>query len=225
MRRILFVEDDIRLSKVVVDYLELEGFRCEHLASAEHALEIVKQNTYDVIVTDVNMHRMSGFDFCRKLREQLVDTPVIMLTSRSTLNDKEQGFLAGADDYISKPFELKELVLRINAVFMRVNGRLNVIKIDELNLEIDTSRHSVKREGEEVSLSKSGWKILLTLAKAWPNPVTKEELEYALWGDSLRESDGLKAHVRLLRLSLDKPFSFPIIKTVSYYGYCLGVTN
>jgi len=147
MRRILLVEDDIRLSKVVADYLELADFQCEHIPSAEQALELVKHNKYDIIVTDVNMHRMSGFDFCRKLREYLVDAPVIMLTSRSTLDDKEQGFSAGADDYISKPFELKELLLRINAVFMRVNGRLNIIKIDELNLEIDTSRHSVKREG------------------------------------------------------------------------------
>jgi len=76
-----------------------------------------------------------------------------------------------------------------------------------------------------VILSKSSWKILLALAKAWPNPVSKEDLEYALWGDSLRESDGLKAHIRTLRLSVDKPFAFPIIKTVSYFGYCLGVAE
>ncbi len=225
MYRILLVEDDIRLSGAVVDYLELKGFRCEHMTCAEHALELVKRNKYDVIVTDVNMRRMSGFDFCRTLRARRMDIPLIMLTSRSSLNDKEQGFLAGADDYISKPFELKELALRINAVFTRVNGRVTLIKIDELHLEIDTFRHRVRREGVEISLSKSAWKILLALAKSWPNPVSKADLEYALWGDNLREPDGLKAHVRILRLSLDNPFPFSIIKTIPYYGYCLGVAN
>lgn len=219
--RVLLVEDDMRLSKVVVDYLEMNGLVCDHAESGERALALVKTNTYDLIVTDVNMDKVSGFELCRRLRENLFDIPIILLTSRASIYDKETGFKLGADDYIAKPFELKELLLRIEALLKRVNGRLSKLVLEELGLEIDISSRRVIRDKQEIELSKSGWKLLLALAKAWPNPVSKGDLEYALWGDAIRESDGLKAHIRLLRIQVDKSFDTPIIKTVPNFGYLL----
>lgn len=220
--RVLLVEDDLRLADAVLQYLELNDIICDHCPDGTPALALVESNTYDVIISDVNMARMSGYEFCRALRRLAKDTPFILVTSRSGLEDKVEGFTAGADDYLTKPFELKELLLRVEALVARTRGRLSVIQLDELELVVNTATHTVTRAGIPLELSKSNWQLLLALVGAWPNPVTKQDLEFAIWGDDPPDSNGLKAHIHLLRQRLDKPFDFPLLHAVANFGYVLA---
>jgi DNA-binding response OmpR family regulator len=217
----LLVEDDMRLASAVLQYLELHDIICDHCPDGNPALALVEKNTYDVIVSDVNMGRMPGFEFCRTLRSLAKDTPFILVTSRTSLDDKIEGFSSGADDYLTKPFELKELHMRIQALVTRARGLLSIIQIEELGLTVNTAIRTVTRNNKVVTLSKSNWQLLLSLANAWPNPVSKQDLEFAIWGEDPPDSNGLKAHIHLLRQRLDKPFDIPFIHAVANFGYVL----
>lgn len=220
--RVLLIEDDTRLASAVVQYLEFNELVCDHTADGSAALRLIEHNRYDVIVSDVNMGRMSGFEFCRELRGRAEDTPVIMVTSRGGIEDKEEGFAAGADDYLTKPFELKELLLRVQVLVTRSQGRTSILKIDDLDLVMDMAKHTVTRERQPIELSKTNWRLLSALVKAWPNPVSKADLEFVIWGDDLPDSNGLKAHIHLLRQRLDKPFTSALVHSVPNFGYVLA---
>lgn len=223
--RVLLIEDDIRLASSVVQYMELHGLYCDHCLDGEQAKHLVLKNIYDVLVSDVNMPRLSGFDFCAYLRKMGVDVPLIMVTSRTSLDDKVQGFEVGADDYLVKPFELKELLIRIKALSKRKSGQSQSLTIPTLGISIDFSQHKVTREGVDIPLSKTAWMLLAALGRAWPNPVRKEDLEFLLWGEDVPESDGLKVHIHYLRQRLDQPFSQPIVQTVRGYGFVLALNH
>jgi len=220
--RILLIEDDTRLASSVVQYMELHGIYCDHCLDGEQARQLLIQGSYDVLVSDINMPRVTGFDLCAELRRIGIDIPLIMVSSRASLDDKSKGFEAGADDYLVKPFELKELLLRINALSKRKSGQSQILNIEPLGLMMDFSQHKVARNGHEVVLSKSAWLLLAALARAWPNPVSKTDLEFLLWGDSTPDSDGLKVHMHYLRQRLDQPFETPIVKTVRGFGFVLA---
>jgi DNA-binding response OmpR family regulator len=221
--RVLLIEDDIRLASSVVQYMELQGLSCDHCVDGEQAKHLLLKNIYDVLVSDVNMPRLSGFDLCAYLRKTGVDVPLIMVTSRASLDDKVQGFEVGADDYLVKPFALKELLVRINALSKRKSGQSQSLTIPTLGIAIDFSQHKVTREGVDIPLSKTAWMLLTALGRAWPNPVRKEDLEFLLWGDDVPDSDGLKVHIHYLRQRLDQPFSQPIVQTVRGYGFVLAL--
>jgi DNA-binding response OmpR family regulator len=223
--RVLLIEDDIRLASGIVQYLELNDILCDHSIDGKKAVQLAQQNSYDVFITDITMPHMSGLEFCSYLRNAGFDTPVIMITSLSALDDKEKGFDAGADDYLVKPFALKELLMRVNALSKRKSNQATVIKIDSLGLELDCSRHKVKRNTHEIILSKSSWTLLLALVRAWPNPLSKQDLEFALWGDELRDSDGLKVHIHHLRQRLDQPFAHPLVHAVRGVGFVLALPH
>lgn len=220
--RVLLVEDDIRLASSVIQYMELQGIYCDHCLHGEQAQQLLAQNTYDVLVSDINMPKLSGFDLCASLRRRGLDIPTILVTSRSDLADKVTGFEMGADDYLVKPFELKELLMRIRALSKRKSGQSQLLTISPLGLVLDFSQHKVTRDGVEITLSKSSWQIMEALARAWPNPIKKEELEFLLWGDDVPDSDGLKVHIHNLRQRLDHPFSKPIVQTIRGFGFVLA---
>lgn len=223
--RVLLIEDDIRLASSVVQYMELNGLYCDHCLDGEQAKYLLQKNTYDVLVSDVNMPRISGFDLCIQLRQTGVDVPLIMVSSRASLEDKVKGFEVGADDYLVKPFELKELLIRINALSKRKSGQSQVLTIAPLGLAIDFSQHKVTREGMDIPLSKTAWLLMVALGRAWPNPVRKEDLEFLLWGEDVPDSDGLKVHIHYLRQRLDQPFAKPIVQTVRGYGFVLALNH
>lgn len=119
---VLLVEDQIPLAKLIIEYLEEEGFECDHGANKQQALHLIGQHSYDVIMLDVNLPDGSGFDVCRNYRAQGINTPTIMLTARASLADKSQGFDAGVDDYLVKPFAMEELVMRLRHLINGVNA-------------------------------------------------------------------------------------------------------
>ncbi len=219
--RALLVEDDSRLVDSVVTYLDLKEIDCDYCTNGQQAINLIMENSYDVIISDVNMPKISGFELCKSLRDLAINTPLILVTSRAQLNDKVEGFDAGADDYLVKPFELKELEIRISALLKRKQGQSGIINIEQLELTVDTNQHQVIREGVVLDLSKSNWSLLLTLARAWPNPVSKQDLEHALWSDNPPDSNGLKVHIHNLRKRVDKPFTTQIVHSVPYFGFVL----
>ncbi len=144
-------------------------------------------------------------------------TIIKLLTARDTLDDKVAGFEAGADDYIVKPFELKELLIRIQAIHKRVINTQNILSVDDLQVDLNTQH--VSRENQEILLSPNNYKILVILMQKSPNLVSREELEYSVWDDDLPNSDSLRSHIYKLRKQIDKPFKRELIETIKGKGF------
>ena len=153
-----------------------------------------------------------------------MQVPVIMLTARDTVADRVLGLDAGADDYLVKPFALRELEARIRALLRRGRAQESAqggeLRVDDVC--IDVAGHRVTRQGREVKVSPTGFRILCELARRAPALVRREELERRLWGDDLPGGSALRTHIHELRQHLDKPFGSPVLHTISHVGYRLG---
>jgi DNA-binding response OmpR family regulator len=178
-------------------------------------------NTYDAVVLDVALPLMDGLEVCRRLRAGAARrVPILMLTARDTLQDKLAGFDSGADDYLVKPFALEELMARCTALAQRHGlHRPAVLAIG--GLEVDPGARSARRDGIELKLSQTGFRILQLLAEAYPRVLTRSELTARLWGDDPPDSDALRTHLYQLRQVLDKPFAAPMMVTVHGVGFRL----
>lgn len=225
--RILIIEDNPDIVANLYGFLEPKGYVLDSAASGYAGLALAAEHVYDVIVLDVMLPGLSGIEVCRKLRAELNDaTPVLMLTARDTVQDKEAGFNAGADDYLVKPFSLVELDLRLNALRRRARGEhraSNILKVGALTFNTDT--YQVARDGVPLALTKTGFVMLKCLMRESPRLVTREQLEHEVWGDNRPESDALRTHLHALRQVLDKPFAFPMLRTVPGLGYQLTAAN
>ena len=217
--RVLLVEDDKNLAETIIHYLELSGVICDYGQDGHQGLSLSDHNSYDVIISDVNMPKLDGMSMCRQIRERGFDTPILLLTANTELNDKLSGFDSGADDYLTKPFDMPELLARILSLSKRKSGSAKCLKLTEIGLELDLDKHSVLRDGRQLSLSRSSWSLLEHLARAYPKAVSRRDLEYAVWGDDVPDSNALKVYIHRLRQKLDKPFSKPIIHVVSGFGF------
>lgn len=213
----LLVEDDHALASAVIRYLELENIACDYAPSGEIGLSLAKQHDFSVIVLDVNLPGLNGFDMCHQLRERGEDTPILMLTARDTVADKLTGFQMGTDDYLVKPFDMDELVARIRALSARRSVRATKLRLADL--ELDLSQKTATRGGKPIALTPTGWTLLETLVKESPNIVTKEQLEQAIWFDSQPDSNALKVHLCRLRQKVDKPFDTRLIHTLANRGF------
>ncbi len=216
---VLLVEDHRPLAETVVLFLENAGYTLDYAADGLSALHLASTNTYDAIVLDVMLPGIDGFSICQKLRvEAHIDTPILMLTARDQLDDKLRGFKEGADDYLIKPFDLPELDARLQALIRRQRGELDskLLTIDQLTFDPKTL--TVCREGQEIRLKPTGYKILKILMRESPNIITRESLEHELWGDTVPDSDTLRSHLYQLRKAIDKPFSYPMIHTLPGMG-------
>lgn len=213
---LLLVEDNQDLAATIIDYLELESMFCDHAANGVAGLQLIKNNQYDVIILDVSMPRMDGLTFCKIIREQGITTPVLMLTARDTLDDKLAGFNAGTDDYLVKPFEMLELVARVQVLRKRNNGQGHKLSLH--GLDADFSQKYAHRELRPLQLSPSGWILLETLMRHAPNVVSRDQLSHALWGDNMPDSDALKVHLFKLRQQVDQENEIKLIHTVVGQG-------
>ena len=220
--RILVVEDSPDILANIADYLALKGYVVDCAADGLTGLHLAATQQFDLIVLDVMLPGMDGFSFCKRLREsEPSSTPVIMLTARDTLDDRLTGFGSGADDYLTKPFALSELVARIEAVLRRSRGGgTRRLIVDDLKLDLDTLE--VSRGGRGVRLTPAALKLLSVLMQRSPAVVPREQLETELWGDSPPDSDSLRSHIHALRQQIDKPFEQPLLETVHGIGYRLA---
>lgn len=216
---VLLVEDNFDLAETIVQYLELDGIICDHAASGEAGLTMVKENGYDVLVLDIMLPQMNGLDLCDLLRKEGNDTPVLMLTARDTLDDKLAGFNSGTDDYLVKPFDMAELIVRIQALSRRKSGQSKVLKALDVALHLDSMEGF--RAGRKLNLTPTGWILLESLVRESPAIVSKQKLIQMVWGDDIPESNSFKVHLHKLRKELDGPSDDSIIQTITSRGYAL----
>jgi len=219
MLNLLIVEDDLDLAETLVDYLELESIICDHATNGVAGLNLIRQTSYKVIVLDINLPRMNGLSVCEAMRQEGIDTPVIMLTARDSLTEKLEGFEAGADDYLIKPFAMEELVARIKALSKRRSGQVERFAID--NLTIDLQKKQATRGSVTLNLSPTAFRILEVLARHSPNPVSREALMQAVWGEDPPDSNSLKVHLHNLRKKVEAKGCPRLIHTLNGQGFAL----
>ena len=217
--KLLLVEDDIDLATAVIDYLELEDMQCDHAINGLVGLNLIEKNNYQVIILDLNLPKMSGLNVCESIRRKGIDTPVLMLTAMDSLQDKLTGFEKGTDDYLVKPFAMKELIVRVQSLSRRRSGQVNRLSI--LDLELDLQKKQAIRDEVVLKLSPIGLKILEVLMRASPNPVSREDLIQNVWGDDQPDSNSLKVHIYNLRKQVDGGDVTTLLQTISGYGFAL----
>ncbi len=222
---ILVVEDQQSIAQNIASYMESKGHVLDFATQGKQGLELALSNQYDLVILDLNLPVMDGLEVCKQLREQASHhVPIIMLTARDSIDDKITGFTLGADDYLTKPFSLEELEVRCFALSRRHLLQTNdTLTFDKL--VIDRKRQKVTRDGEVLELHSMGYRILSVLAEAYPQVVSRSKLSQKLWGDEPTESDALRSHIYQLRNSLDKPFDYPMIKTMHGVGFLLNVES
>jgi DNA-binding response OmpR family regulator len=220
--RILVIEDNRDILANVLDYLELKGFVVDCAQDGLSGLHLAATEHYDLIVLDIMLPGIDGLQVCKRLRDDAGrDTPIIMLTARDALHDRLQGLGAGADDYLIKPFALSELVARIEAILRRSQGsRKHKLHVGDLHYDLDTLQAT--RAGQPLRLNPIGHKLLAILMQKSPAVVRREQLEEALWGNDVPDSDSLRSHIHQLRQVLDKPFAAPLLHTVHGVGFRLA---
>lgn len=223
--RLLVVEDNLDIAENIGDYLQTQGAILDFAMDGIGGLHLALTNTYDVIILDIMLPGMDGLTVCRKLRKEAgKETPVLMLTARDTLNDKLDGFKSGADDYLVKPFALQELAARVNALSKRGKpDHQSILRVGDLKL--DVGRMKAYRDGNPIKLNRASLRILRMLMETYPNVISRDEIENALWGEMLPGSDALRSHIYTLRRAIDKPFRYPLLKTVHGIGYRLATPD
>jgi DNA-binding response OmpR family regulator len=217
--RALIVEDNRDICGNIATYLEKLGYVLDFAHDGVTAMNLVLTNPFDVIVLDLMIPRMDGLTFCQRLRADAeIETPVLMLTARDTLDDRLKGFDAGADDYLVKPFALQELHARIRALYKRSHRNAdNLLTVG--NLTLNRSTLQVHRAGRRVEINPAGMKLLRRLMEESPSVVDRDELETLLWADERPDGDALRSHMYKLRQAIDRPFGPPLIHTVHRIGY------
>ena len=216
---ILLIEDNRDLATNLFDYFEARGHIIDLAADGISGLHFAATNQYDVLLLDVMLPGMDGLTLCKRLREAGKQTPILMLTARDSLDDKIAGLEAGADDYLVKPFALREVDARLHALVRRSQIKDSGSKLQVGDLYFDTGTYTVKRGDFSIELPPVPLKLLELLMRQSPRVIPREEIERAIWGDSPPDSDALRAHLYILRNAVDKNFDKPLIKTLRGIGY------
>jgi len=217
--RILIIEDEKDIALPLKKSLENKGFAVDFAEDGKRGLELAQINGYDCILLDLNLPEIDGIEVAKKLRGDQNTTPIIMLTARSQVYNKLEGFETGADDYVTKPFNLKELIARINAVIKRnSNNKSESLKID--NLELFPERNIVKNAENEIELSNKETAILEYLIRNKGKIVSTEELLEHVWDSEINTfTETVKTHIKTLRKKIDP--SKKVIKTIRGKGYMI----
>lgn len=217
--RLLVVEDNRSLVANLFEYFEARGHVLDAAPDGRTGLHLAQTQRYDALVLDWMLPRMDGPQVLHALREAGSGLPVLMLTARDELPDKIAGFRAGADDYLTKPFELPELEVRLEAIVARASGRMRSRVLEVGDLRLDLASLEAHRAGRLIHLFPACRKLLEVLMQASPAAVTRDRMEQALWGDSPPDGDMLRSHIYELRRSVDGPFAVKLIQTLPRVGY------
>lgn len=219
MTEVLLVEDELDLATTIIDYLEIEDIRCDHASNGQVALNLIQNNHYQMIILDINMPQMDGLTLCKTLRQDGNDTPILMLTARDSLEQKLEGFNAGTDDYLVKPFAMKELIARIQVLAKRKSGEVKLITFKNLN--VDLSERAASIDKLVLKLSPTNFKILETLVRKAPKGVSRQEIMTTVWGDDQPDSNSLKVHIYHLRKQLEAATNEIKLATLPNFGFVL----
>jgi two-component system OmpR family response regulator len=219
--RVLVVEDKVKLATLLSRGLRKEGLSADMATSGEEALWMAASAPYDAVILDVMLPGIDGFETCRRLRAEGVWSPVLMLTARGSVDDRVAGLDSGADDYLTKPFSLRELLARLRALMRRgAAERPAVLEVGDLRL--DPASRRVWRGEQEVMLSQKEFALLEALMRRSGEVLTRLDLLEAAWDQSYENrSNIVDAYVRRLRQKMDRPFSTHTLETVRGAGYRL----
>ena len=222
MTRVLVVEDERNLALGLRANLEVEGYDVRVAETGEAALDLARAHPPDVVILDLMLPGIDGYEVLATLRSRGFDGPVLILSARAEEIDKVRGFRAGADDYVTKPFGVMELLLRVQALLRRVKGGDDGGRWSFGDIEVDVRRRSVRRAGEEVPLTPRAFELLVALLKHGDAPVSRHELLRTVWGyDSSVTTRTVDAHVAELRRKLERDTEPRHILTVHRVGYRL----
>jgi len=220
LKSLLIVEDDPVLNANIQEALKSAGFHVDAIVNGKKADEVLARETFDCVVLDIQLPGMGGYDICRRMRERSDETPVLLLTAYGELEDKVSGFDAGADDYLTKPFYMRELILRIQALIKRGTVQQTPETWEVNDLAIDEAKKMVSRQGVEINLTPREYQILLILLKNKGDIVSKQDLIKAIWGRSFdANTNTIEVYINFLRKKVDRPFQKDSIKTKVGYGY------
>lgn len=216
----LLIEDDRELAGTVGAFLEQKGHSVDFAHDGLTGVRLVDANEYDIVVTDGILPGLDGLEVIRRIRaSQRRDVPLLMLTGRTELDDKVAALEAGADDYLCKPFHLRELDARIAALLRRDRQEVAQATLVVGDLRFDPGTFEVHRAGRRLELSPISLRLLAILMRESPKVVTRAQLERHVWGDSLPDSDTLRSHLYILRNAIDKSFDRPLLHTIPSMGY------
>lgn len=218
--KILVVEDEHRLADLLRRALEHERHVVDIAYDGEDGLERAGSDTFDLIVLDVMLPKLDGFEVCRHLRAGGVSTPVLMLTARDAVADRVEGLDAGADDYLTKPFAVAELLARVRALGRRGPAAPELLHVSDVTL--DPARHAVRRAGKHVDLTRTEFALLEYLMRHPGQVLTRQQIMDHVWGyDYETMTNVVDIYVHYLRNKLEKGFSGKLIRTVRGVGYSI----
>ncbi len=217
---VLVVDDEVAVADLLEDALTLGGYQTLRAANGMEALRLVREKSPDLLLLDINMPLMNGFEVLERLRERGNDTPVLFLTARDDRDDELHGLQLGADDYVTKPFGVDELILRVQAVLRRTQREPETVNILAAGpIEIDFQNHQVTLDGKEVNLSPTEFKLLSYLIQNKNRVLTKQQLLSNVWGINYEsETTVLDTYISYLRKKIDSQ-GLGLIKTVRGVGF------
>lgn len=219
--RVLLAEDQPKMADHIRLGLSAEGYAVDVATDGEEALWLASENPYDALVLDVMMPARDGFSVVRQLRHKQINTPVIFLTARADVEDRVRGLDAGADDYLTKPFSISELLARLRALLRRQRPQAtNVMRLADL--ELDLVAHEARRGGARIELTRREFALLEFLFSASPKPVSKTAIVEHVWDQHFdSETNVVNVYIKLLRRKIDRPEWKPLIHTVRGVGFAL----
>lgn len=221
--RLLIIEDNHSLLANLFEYFEARGHVLDAAPDGVTGLHLALTQPFDAIVLDLSLPRMDGAEVLARLRSQgSAIVPIILLTARDQLSDKVAGFKAGADDYLTKPFALPELELRLEALVRRAGVSTSSHRLQVADLSLDLRTLEAERAGRPLHLYPACRRLLQTLMQSSPAAVPRQQLEQAIWGDDPPDGDMLRSHIYELRLAVDGPFENKLIHTLPRVGYRLA---
>ncbi|WP_326981817.1 response regulator transcription factor [Chryseobacterium sp. MYb264] len=222
--KVLIIEDNIRVSSLLKRGLESQGYQIYISEDAEDALVMVDKIVFDLVITDIMLPNMNGIELSRLIKQKNPELPIIMLTALGTIDEKIEGFDAGADDYMVKPFEIRELYARIKAVLLRKssspkkNEHSNIIEYQNLTVNKNTNR--VFREGIEINLTPKEFKLLVFLMNNAERVLSREEIAENVWGNHFDTGTNyIDVYIAYLRKKIDKDFEEKLIHTKPGMGF------
>lgn len=218
------IEDDQRVSGLIKRSLEEQGFEITVAYDGEMGKKLALQNSYDLLITDIILPKINGLDLCKEIRQTNPDLPIIMLTALGTTDDKVEGFDAGADDYLVKPFEMRELLVRIRSLLKRNNSHANmagfVLKIADLEMNLNSK--IVKRNNIEINLTPKEFKLLEYMMHNRGRVLSRTEIAENVWETHFDTGTNfIDVYVNYLRKKIDKDFPAKLIHTKSGMGFIL----
>lgn len=224
--RLLLIEDNHDLAANIGEFLESRAHIVDYASDGIRGLQLATSNSYDAVILDIGLPGLDGITLCQRLRhDSEISLPVLMLTARDAERDKLEGFDAGADDYLTKPFSLPELHARLLALQRRSQGKdKNLLQVADLTLDRQTL--ICRRANSRLELTPIGYKLLERLMSVSPKVVSRRDVEITIWGDDPPDSDAaLRAHIHALRQIVDRDHDIKLLHTIHGMGYRIGIND